>query len=87
MVVKPDTFQNEVFPEEFQLPDGIKHIGDNVFRGSTFNGDIRFPVSVIDMGKLVLSNAILKKGMFVGQHTTYIAGSFSLGFTYPSNYH
>ncbi len=84
MSVKPNTFQNEVLPEDFYLPGGIVNIGVNAFKGATFSGDFSIAASVATLGDNSFHGAKFLKGLKVLKTTTYTKGSaFSASIKQP----
>ncbi len=86
MSVKPNAFQNEVFPEDFYLPEGIINIGANAFKGATFSGDFSLAASVATLENGSFNGAIFMKGLKVLKTTTYTKGTALAMCTHSAGY-
>ncbi len=75
MHVKANAFQDETFPDDFYIPDGITGIDEHAFKGSTFNGILHLPSSIIELKEKAFENIELKQTLFVPLNAVDADGS------------
>ncbi len=75
MHVKANAFQDETFPDDFYIPEGITGIDEHAFKGSTFNGILRLPSSIIELKEKAFENIELKQTLFVPLNAVDADGS------------